>query len=161
MNLFFLRFKKRCLISKLDLKAIASLDFLFFIFSVITIAILILGLFQSQFNSLSNLDENIQGKLILEKVSNYFNQVSQSSDSFSMKFSLPEKIDNYNYIITVDSNNLFLEFNNKKTREIIFPINLFNKNTEKVNQIKIYSGYTYMLSSIDRNQKNGVMIKKL
>jgi hypothetical protein len=160
MNLFYSKLK-RCLVSKLDLKAIASLDFLFFIFSIIAIAILILGLFQSQFNSLSILDENVQGKLILETVSNYFNQVSQSLDSFSIKFSLPNKINKYDYIITVDSNNLFLEFNNKKTREIIFPINLFNKNTEKVSQIKLYSGNTYLLISIDKNQKNGVMIKKL
>jgi hypothetical protein len=134
---------------------IATTEFLFFIFTTMTIAIILIEVFQSQINSLYSLDENIQGRIILENISNQFNQVSQSLESISTEIHLPEKISNHSYSITVDCRNLILEFNNKKTRETIFPIELLNKNGDKINDIKLYSGNSYSISS----KYNGVMIR--
>ncbi|MDR3222802.1 MAG: hypothetical protein LBT66_03560 [Methanobrevibacter sp.] len=148
---------KKCNNVKIDSNGIATIEFLFFIFTTVLIAIIIMGLFQSQINSLYTLDENVQGRIILENISNQFNQISQSLESISTEIYLPDKIANYKYSITIDNRNLILEFNNKKTRETIFPINLFNKNGDRINDIKLYSGNTYIITSV--STKNGVMIR--
>ncbi|MDR3291483.1 MAG: hypothetical protein LBT10_04960 [Methanobrevibacter sp.] len=155
MNFKFFKIKNYR-INKIDSSGIAAVEFIFFIFTTLLIAILIMGLFQSQINSLYSLDENIQGRIILENISNQFNQISQSLESVSIEIYLPDKIANYKYSITVDYRNLILEFNNKKTRETIFPINLFNKNGDKISDIKLYSGSRYIISSL--STKNGVMV---
>ncbi|MDR2830812.1 MAG: hypothetical protein LBB45_07245 [Methanobrevibacter sp.] len=146
------------MLDEIDSKGIASIEFLFFIFTTIVIAILILGLFQSQINSLSTLDENIQGRIILENISNQFNQISQSLESVSSEIYLPEKIDNHRYLITIDYRNIILEFNNKKARETIFPITLFNKNGDRMSEIKLYSGNSYTITLISK-YNNGVVVR--
>ncbi|MDR2624340.1 MAG: hypothetical protein LBC39_07260 [Methanobrevibacter sp.] len=146
-------------VGKVDSKGTATIEFMFFIFTAITIAILFMGLFQSQIKGLSSLDENVQGRLILENVSSQISQISQSLESVSTEIYLHEKIANHRYVITIDYRNLILEFNNKKTRVTIFPVNLFNKNGGRISDMRLYSGNGYVLTSI--SNQNGVMIRNI
>jgi hypothetical protein len=145
-------------LNKIDSRGIATIEILFLIFIIIFLSISILGLFQSEIDSINNYDQDITARLLLENVSAHFNQVNQGYPSFATNLSLPPTINGNNYFITIDNSNLILEFNNKKGRETIFPINLVNSNGNQITNKKLFGGNSYLIKKLYIENVTCIMI---
>jgi hypothetical protein len=142
-----------------DSKGIATVEFIFIVFLMIFLSLSTLNLFETRFQSLTNMEEDIEGRIILEKISNIFNEISSLGPGYQSELKLPNYIADHGYTITIKSDDLVLEFNNKKGKSIIFPINIVNSNNEEVNQIKMVSGNDYIIkNSLDDNNNSVINI---
>ncbi len=92
----------------MDSKGIATIDFLFTIFLMLIISIGVLNLIEDKLNTTKNIEEDIQGRLILNKVSDSINQLNSNGKGYSKKIDLPQSIANHNYIIIIESNEIIL-----------------------------------------------------
>ena len=146
----------------MDSKGIVTVDFLFTIFLTLIIAISALSLIETNLNSEKSIEEDVNGRIILEKVANSINEVSSNLEGNIQEVHLPNNISNYSYIITVKSNDIDLEFYNKKGKSAIFPVNLVDFNMEHLNEIKLYSGEDYKIKkSLDENNMAVIQIYKV
>ena len=143
----------------MDSRGIATIDFLFTIFLTLIIAISTLSLIETNLNTEKSIEEDVSGRMILEKVANSINQVNSNLPGNIQEIHLPNNISGYSYVITVRSNHITLEFNNKKGRTVIFPINLVDFNMEYINEIKLYSGENYKIKKcLDEKNLNVIQI---
>ena len=143
----------------MDSKGIATVDFLFTIFLTMIIAISTLNLIGTNLSTEKSIEEDTSGRIILEKLANSINQVSSNLPGNIQEIHLPKNISGNSYIIIVKSNNITLEFNNKKGKAVIFPINLVDFNMVSINEVKLYSGEDYFIKkSFDENNKSVIQI---
>ena len=121
-----------------------------------------LNLIGTNLTTEKSIEEDVTGRIILEKVSNSINQVNSNLPGNIQEIHLPNNISTHNYIITVRSEYITLEFNNKKGRSVIFPINLVDINMEYINEIKLYSGESYKIKkSLDGNGVSVIQIYRI
>ncbi|MCL2115533.1 MAG: hypothetical protein FWH29_04855 [Methanobrevibacter sp.] len=146
----------------MDSKGIATVDFLLTLFLTLIIAISVLNLIETNLDTEKSIEEDINGRMILEKIANIINQVNSNLPGNIQEIHLPNNISSNSYIITVKSNYIILEFNNKKGKSAIFPINLVDFNKEPLNEIKLYSGESYKIKkSLDDNGINVIQIYRV
>jgi len=146
----------------MDSRGIATVDFLFTLFLTLLIAISTLNLIGTNLNTEKSIEEDTNGRLILEKVANSINQVNSNLPGNIQEIHLPTNISGNSYVIIVKSNHIILEFNNKKGKSAIFPINLVNFNMERIKEIKLYSGEDYKIKkSSDENNINVIQIYRV
>ena len=105
-------------------------------------------------NENMELNEEASARILLDNISSSINEVNSNSYGFIKRIDLSEKITKHSYKITVKSNEINLEFNNKKGKEQISPIKLVNSNNETLNEIELYSGNSYSIEKVlvDDNQ---------
>ena len=143
----------------MDSKGIATVDFLLTLFLTLIVTISMLNLIGTNLNTEKSIEEDINARMILEKVSNSINQVNSNLLGNIQEIHLPNNISTNNYIITVRSEDIILEFNNKKGRSVIFPINLVDFNMGHINEIKLYSGENYKIKkSLDESNISVIQI---
>ncbi|MDR2967100.1 MAG: hypothetical protein LBU74_04060 [Methanobacteriaceae archaeon] len=146
----------------MDSKGIATVDFLFTLILTLIIAISTLNLIGTNLNTEKSIEEDINGRIILEKLANSINQVNSNFPGNIQEIHLSNNISNNSYIITVKSGYITLEFNNKEGKSAIFPINLVDFNMEHVTEIKLYSGENYKIKkSLDKNNISVIQIYRV
>lgn len=140
----------------MDEKGQLNIEFLFCIIISIMILISIMPYLNQNIDSNLNTINNLEGRLLLNQISNDINQVNSNMYGFSKYIQLPDKIENNNYLLTIKTTEIILEYKNKKGKTNINPINLINTNNESLVEIKLYNGVKYKISKelSNNNQKN-------
>lgn len=140
----------------MDEKGQLNIEFLFCITISIMILISIIPYLNQNIDSNLNTVNNLEGRLLLNQISNDINQVNSNMYGFSKYIQLPDKIENNSYLLTIKTTEIILEYKNKKGKTNINPINLINTNNESLVEIKLYNGVKYKISKelSNNNQKN-------
>lgn len=131
---------------KKDKKGQLNIEFLFCIILTILILTSITPYLTQNINSNLNIQSNLEGRTLLNQISSDINQVNSNNYGFSKIIQLPKKIDNSSYLLTIKSNEIIIEYKNKKGKSKIIPINLIDSNEENLKEQKLYNGAKYKIS---------------
>lgn len=123
-----------------------SIDYLFSIFLILLIAIGILYFSESTLNSAENIEKTTDYRLFLDNIADEINQVNSNGANFSKVISLPYKIQDNNYVLTLSEDSLTLDIDNRKASTNIFPIKLENNL-----DVDLYGGNSYLIKKEDEN----------
>ena len=123
-----------------------SIDYLFSIFLIILIAIGILYFSESTLNSAENIEKTTSYRLFLDNIADEINQVNSNGANFSKVISLPYKIQDNSYVLTLSGDSLTLDIDNRKASTNIFPIKLENNL-----DVDLYGGNSYLIKKEDEN----------
>ena len=132
----------------MDSKGLLNIEYVFCIIIGILILITLMPLLDDNLNANIELNEEASARILLDNISGSINEVNSNSYGFIKRIDLMEKIANHSYKITVKSNEVDLEFNNKKGKTQISPIKLVNANNESLDEIELYSGNSYSIEKI-------------
>lgn len=130
----------------MDNQGFVSIDYLFSIFLIILIAIGILYFSESTLNSAENIEKTTSYRLFLDNIADEINQVNSNGANFSKVISLPYKIQDNSYVLTLSRDSLTLDIDNRKASTNIFPIKLENNLDED-----LYGGNSYLIKKEDEN----------
>ena len=131
----------------MDEKGFISIENLFSIFIIIIIAFSLLFFTLTSIESVNNIENNVQHRLILDKVASLISQVNAHGAGYSMYLKLDSKPGYYE--ITVEKNKLTMEFLNKKGETLILPIKIDSK-------YKLHGGKSYIVS---KNDEGSIVIQ--
>ena len=142
----------------MDSKGIINIELLFCTLIIILVLIIYIPISEQNLNSNMQIDENSQGRTLLNHISNSINEVNSKEYGFKKKIYLPESINGNYYTILVNNNEIILEFNNKKGKSNINPINLVDKNNKTLNSVQLFNGRSYLIkkSLINNNQTHTI-----
>lgn len=130
----------------MDNQGFISIDYLFSIFLIILIAIGILYFSESTLNSAENIEKTTSYRLFLDNIADEINQVNSNGANFSKVISLPYKIQDNSYVLTLSGDSLTLDIDNRKASTNIFPIKLENNL-----DVNLYGGNSYLIKKEDEN----------
>ena len=130
----------------MDNQGFVSIDYLFSIFLIILIAIGILYFSESTLNSAENIEKTTSYRLFLDNIADEINQVNSNGANFSKVISLPYKIQDNSYVLTLSGDSLTLDIDNRKASTNIFPIKLENNL-----DVDLYGGNSYLIKKEDEN----------
>ncbi|PWB86273.1 hypothetical protein MBBWO_11280 [Methanobrevibacter woesei] len=130
----------------MDNQGFISIDYLFSIFLIILIAIGILYFSESTLNSAENIEKTTSYRLFLDNIADEINQVNSNGANFSKVISLPYKIQDNSYVLTLSGDSLTLDIDNRKASTNIFPIKLENNL-----DVDLYGGNSYLIKKEDEN----------
>lgn len=130
----------------MDNQGFISIDYLFSIFLIILIAIGILYFSESTLNSAENIEKTTSYRLFLDNIADEINQVNSNGANFSKVISLPYKIQDNSYVLTLSGDSLTLDIDNRKASTNIFPIKLENNI-----DVDLYGGNSYLIKKEDEN----------
>lgn len=129
----------------MDSKGIINLELLFCTLIIILLLIITFPILEQNLNSNIEIDENAEGRLLLNHIADSINEVNSKGFGFNKKIKLPESINDNHYTILVKNNEVILEFNNKKGKSNIDPIKLVNANNKTIDSVQLYNGRTYLI----------------
>lgn len=130
----------------MDNQGFISIDYLFSIFLIILIAIGILYFSESTLNSAENIEKTTSYRLFLDNIADEINQVNSNGANFSKVISLPYKIQDNIYVLTLSEDSLTLDIDNRKASTNIFPIKLENNL-----DVDLYGGNSYLIKKEDES----------
>ena len=138
----------------MDNKGLFSIDFLFTIAFMLIIGLLFLNLGESNLNSSINLEENVESRLLINKIANSINKVNSNGKGFLEIIQIPQNISSKSYMIIINKNSVTIDINNKKGTSFIFPINLVDNNGIIIQEKRIYSGNDYIIQEVSTGKIN-------
>lgn len=152
----------------MDSKGLLNIEYLFCIIIAILLLITLMPLIDENLNANFELNEEASARILLDNISNSINEVNSNSYGFIKIINLPEKISKHGYKATVKSNEINLEFNNKKGKTRIIPIKLVNVNNETLEETELFSGNSYSIEKVlvDDNQtkiinQSSILIRRI
>ena len=116
----------------MDSKGIINLELLFCTLIIILILIINLPMINENLNSNMELNENSEGRLLLNHISDSINEVNSKEIGFNKKIILPKSINGNYYSILINNREVIIEFNNKKGKSDINPIKLVDNNNKTI-----------------------------
>ncbi|MCC7553934.1 MAG: hypothetical protein KO202_05555 [Methanobacteriaceae archaeon] len=138
----------------MDKKGILTIDFTFTVMFILIISLFFLNMGLNNIEISNNLEENIESRMILDKIANSINQVNANGESYSKKITIPSEISNERFEIIVSNRNITIETNNKGSTTI-FPILLIDNDEIAIYEKKLFSGRDYLIS---KNNKSEIKI---
>ena len=129
----------------MDSKGIINLELLFCTLIIILFLIINFPMIEENLNSNIEIEENNECRLLLNHIANSINEVNSRGYGFNKKIRLPESINENHYSIIVKDNEIIIEFNNKKGRSQINPINLVDANNKTMDSVQLFKGRTYLI----------------
>ena len=129
----------------MDSKGIINLELLFCTLIIILFLIINFPMIEENLNSNIEIEENNECRLLLNRIANSINEVNSRGYGFNKKIRLPESINENHYSIIVKNNEIIIEFNNKKGRSQINPINLVDSNNKTMDSVQLFKGRTYLI----------------
>lgn len=129
----------------MDSKGIINLELLFCTLIIILLLIITFPILEQNLNSKMEIDENAQGRFLLNHIADSINEVNSKGYEFNKKIKLPESINDNRYTILVKNNEIILEFNNKKGKSNINPIRLVDANNKTIDSVQLYNGRSYLI----------------
>ena len=152
----------------MDSKGLLNIEYIFCMIITILLLISLMPLIEDNMDSNIELNEETSARLLLDNVSSSINEVNSKSYGFIKRINLNEEIAGHSYKITVKSNEIILEFSNKKARAQISPIKLVNANNETLNEEELYSANSYSIEKVrvDDNQtklfnQSSILIRRI
>lgn len=124
----------------MDNKGFISIEYLFSLFIVITIALGMLFYASASISSTLNIEDSVTHRLILDEVANVISQVNSNGPGYSKILKLP--YDKGYFEINTEKDKLTIEYEDKKG-ETILPLVNFNSN------YKLISGKSYIITKTD------------
>ena len=132
----------------MDSKGIINIELLFCVLIMILLLIIIFPNLNQNLDSTKGIDENSQGRFLLNHISNSINEVNSKKHGFKKIIRLPNSINENYYSIVVNQQTVIVEFNNKKGKSNINPINLVDNNNKTIDKIQLFNGRTYIIKKI-------------
>lgn len=132
----------------MDSKGIINIELLFCVLIMILLLIIIFPNLNQNLDSTKGIDENSQGRFLLNHISNSINEVNSKEHGFKKIIRLPNSINENYYSIVVNQQTVIVEFNNKKGKSNINPINLVDNNNKTIDKIQLFNGRTYIIKKI-------------
>jgi uncharacterized protein (UPF0333 family) len=129
----------------MDSKGIINLELLFCTLIIILFLIINFPMIEENLNSNIEIEENNECRLLLNHIANSINEVNSRGYGFNKKIRLPESINENHYSIIVKNNEIIIEFNNKKGRSQINPINLVDANNKTMDSVQLFKGRNYLI----------------
>lgn len=129
----------------MDSRGIINIEFLFSTLIIILLLTINLPILEENLNSNIEIDENSQGRYLLNHISNSINAVNSKEYGFNKKVRLPNSINDNYYSILINNNEVILEFNNKKGKSDINPIRLVDNDNQTINSVQLYNGRSYLI----------------
>ena len=129
----------------MDSKGIINLELLFCTLIIILFLIINFPMIEENLNSNIEIEENNECRLLLNRIANSINEVNSRGYGFNKKIRLPESINENHYSIIVKNNEIIIEFNNKKGRSQINPINLVDSNNKTMDSVQLFKGRNYLI----------------
>ena len=129
----------------MDSKGLINIELLFCIAIIIMIMIINFPFLLDALNTSNEIDENANGRLLLNSLSNSINQVNSNKIGFSKKVNLPRSLDGHYYTVLLHNNEIILEFNNKKAKSNIQSINIVDSNNKTLDNVQLFNGRTYII----------------
>ncbi|AMK15081.1 hypothetical protein [Methanobrevibacter olleyae] len=129
----------------MDSRGIINIEFLFSTLIIILLLTINLPILEENLNSSIEIDENSQGRSLLNHISNSINAVNSKEYGFNKKVRLPNSINDNYYSILINNNEVILEFNNKKGKSDINPIRLVDNDNQTINSVQLYNGRSYLI----------------
>ena len=124
----------------MDNKGFISIEYLFSLFIIITIALGMLFYTSSSISSSLNIEDSATHRMILDDVADVISQVNSNGPGYSKYLKLPS--DKGYFEITVDKNKLTMEYDGKKGETALMLANLDSK-------YHLVSGRTYIITKTD------------
>ena len=142
----------------MDSKGIINIELLFCTLIIILLLIINLPMIEQNLNSNMEIDEDTEGRFLLNHIANSINEVNSKGYGFIKKIKLPESINGNYYSILVNSNEVIVEFNNKKGKSSINPIKLVDSNNKTIDNVQLYNDRTYLIKKtlLNNNQTNTI-----
>ena len=140
----------------MDSKGLINIELLFCTIIIIMILIINIPFLEHSLDSSKELNENSNGRILLERLSNSINQVNSNKIGYSKKIKLPQTINRYYYTVLIHNNEVILEFNNKKARSNIQQINIVDSENQSLDNVQLFNGRTYIIKKTlaNNNQSN-------
>ena len=129
----------------MDSKGIINLELLFCTLIIILFIIINFPMIEENLNSNIEIEENNECRLLLNHIANSINEVNSRGYGFNRKIRLPESINENHYSIIVKNHEIIIEFNNKKGRSQINPINLVDANNKTMDSVQLFKGRNYLI----------------
>ena len=129
----------------MDSKGIINLELLFCTLIIILFLIINFPMIEENLNSNIEIEENNECRLLLNHIANSINEVNSRGYGFNKKIRLPESINENHYSIIVKNHEIIIEFNNKKGRSQINPINLVDANNKTMGSVQLFKGRNYLI----------------
>ena len=142
----------------MDSRGIINMELLFCSLIIILLLIAYFPMLNGNISSNMQIDENQEGRSLLNHISNSINEVNSKEYGFNRKVHLPNSINGNYYSILVHDNEVILEFNNKKGKSNINPINLVDSNNKTMESVQLFSGGTYLIEKrLANNNETGAI----
>ena len=152
----------------MDSKGLINIELLFCFAIIIMILIINMPMLEHTIDTAKELEENSEGRFLVDSISNSVNQVNSNKYGFIKKIKLPQTIEGYSYTIFINNNEVILEFNNKKGRSKIQGINLVDMNNQSLERVQLHNGRTYLIKKalINNNEshifnQSSILIKQI
>lgn len=146
----------------MDSKGISTVDFIFTIFLSLIIVVVGLNLIGNNLEDEVIMEEELNGRMIVDKVANSINEVNSNNLGHIQEITLPKNISNRSFSITINQNEVIIGFGNRKGESTIFPARLANTNKDIVNEIKLYPGESYKIQkSLDNDNLTIIQIYRI
>ena len=152
----------------MDSKGLINIELLFCTAIIIMILMISLPMLEHELDLAKDIDENSQGRYLLDSISNSINQVNSNNYGFIKKIRLPQSLNGHYYTILINEKEVILEFNNKKGKCQIEPINLVDSNNRTLSKVQLYSGGSYILKKTlasnnesHVNNQSSILIKQV
>ena len=129
----------------MDSKGIINLELLFCTLIIILFLIINFPMIEENLNSNIEIEENNECRLLLNHIANSINEVNSRGYGFNRKIRLSESINENHYSIIVKNNEIIIEFNNKKGKSQINPINLVDANNKTMDSVQLFKGRNYLI----------------
>ena len=124
----------------MDEKGFISIEYMFYFFIILIIAVGLLFFSTSLIESGSNVGNNVNHRLILDNVANSISQVNSNGDGYSKHIVLPPTDEFYR--ITADKDKLTIEYGSLKGQTQLSLVEMDSK-------YELYGGKEYLIEKID------------
>lgn len=142
----------------MDSKGIINIELLFCTLIIILLLIINLPMIEKNIDSNMDIEENSESRLLLNHIANSINEVNSKEYGFCKKIRLPQSINGNYYSILINNHEVIVEFNNKKGKSPINPINLVDSYNNTINNVQLFNGRTYLIKKtlINNNQTHTI-----
>ena len=144
----------------MDSKGLMNIELLFCTLIIILLLIVTLPIIEENLNSNMEIEENSEGRLLLNHIANSINEVNSKQYGFEKKIRLSQSIDGNHYSILVNNHEAIIEFNNKKGKSHINPIRLVDDNNQTIDSVQLYNGRVYLIEKIVVNDNKTHIINQ-
>jgi len=146
----------------MDSKGISTIDFIFTIFLSLIIVSLGLNLIGNNLEDMVILEEELNGRMVLDNIATTINEVNSNNLGHIQEITLPMNLSSRPFSITINQNEVLIEFGNRKGKSTIFPIRLANINKNIVNEVKLYPGESVKIQkSLDNDNLTIIQIYRI
>lgn len=142
----------------MDSKGMINIELLFCTLIIILLLMMNLPMIEKNIASNMEIEENGESRLLLNHIANSINEVNSKEYGFNRIVRLPQSINGNYYSILINGNEVIIEFNNKKGKSSINPVNLVDANNNTINHIQLFNGRSYLIKKTltNNNQTHAI-----